>query len=258
MDDIDIEVFDSFLPKIEFDKLSNKQKIDYYFNFSDWFEGVINSADPGDYGFPELFERFCKEIYPRMWNELVNQLDFDAYKDPLDAFPSAVYEVWKRNRVANEEIVLYLANAMYGDEHFYSAATVENNSKPAERNDGDLPLFFQYHEELETGYIGGRVPSSVVHEIGRNKAERLQHLRGVLSDIQLKKYAEHWDERSSDSCINEIDGYCSLCKYIAAYFRKDITDSQFMAEFCGFVPEAKAREVWRDVQKQIDNAPLLQ
>ena len=262
MDGIDIEVFDSFLPKDGFNKLSDSQKVDYYFNFSDWFEGVIESADPGDYGFPELIEGFCKDIYPESWKELLSQLDIDAYEDASESIHSTVLETLKRNKVANKDIVLYIANATYAHDIFYSAAVAVNNSNPAERDDGDLPLFFEYDEELETGYIGGAhiakiADASAVIMIGKNKAERLQHLRGTLGIIQLKQYAQYWDERSIDLNSHSIDGYDDLCKHIASYFKGDITDSQFMYKFCEFVPATMAREAWRDVQKQIDNASLF-
>ena len=45
MNEINIEVFDSFLPKAEFNKLSDSQKVDYYFNFSDWF-GIYQQSCP--------------------------------------------------------------------------------------------------------------------------------------------------------------------------------------------------------------------
>lgn len=263
MNEIDIEVFDSFLPKAEFNKLSDSQKVDYYFNFSDWFEGVIESADPGDYGFPELFEGFCKDIYPETWKELLSQLDIDAFEDAGEALNCTVLEILKRNKVANKDIVLYIANATYDNDIFYSAAVAANNLKPAERDEGDLPLFFEYDEELETGYIGGPhiakiADASAVIKIGKNKAERLQHLRGTLGIIQLKQYAQYWDEKSVDSNCLSIEGYDCLCKHIASYFRGEISDSQFMYKFCEFVPEAMAREAWRDIQKQIDDASLLQ
>ena len=156
MDGIDIEVFDSFLPRAEFNKLSDSQKVDYYFNFSDWFQEVIETADPGDYGFPELIEGFCKDIYPESWKELLSQLDIDAYEDASESIHSTVLETLKRNKVANKDIVLYIANATYAHDIFYSAAVAANNSNPAERDDGDLPLFSNTTKNLRPVILVGR------------------------------------------------------------------------------------------------------